>query len=319
MDLFNKFICFSCGDNAALSLRNDTKGRYLVCGRCQTSFPILNSIPRFVGKEGYCESFGLQWNRHKRIQLDSYNGHAFSHERLFKATGWQNDLSGQVILEAGCGAGRFTQILLKAGAQVFSFDYSSAVEANFENNGSSENLVLFQADIYRIPLKRAMFDKVLCLGVLQHTPEPKKAFLSLVPCLRENGEIAIDVYKKTFSSLLHWKYALRPLLKSMDKQQLYRYSRLAVETLGPLSRRLQSVFGPVGRRILPIADYSCLGISPELSRELSVLDTFDMYAPEYDYPQTLKEVRCWFKEAGLAEIEVHYGPNGIVGRAIKPN
>jgi 2-polyprenyl-3-methyl-5-hydroxy-6-metoxy-1,4-benzoquinol methylase len=74
----------------------------------------------------------------------------------------------------GSGAGRFTQILLRSGAQVFSGDYSSAVA----------NLNLFQGDIYHLPVPEAHFDKVFCYGVLQHTPDVKKAFMSLVPYVK---------------------------------------------------------------------------------------------------------------------------------------
>ena len=54
-----------------------------------------------------------------------------------------------------------------------------------------------------------------------------------------------------------------------------------------------------------------------MDKEWSILDTFDMYSPEYDKPQTLKEVQRWFKEAGLKDVEVIYGPNGIVGKGKK--
>src|SRR6187397_1731582 len=42
---------------------------------------------------------------------------------------------GRVVLEAGCGAGRFTELLLAGGARVVAFDLSRAVEANRENCG----------------------------------------------------------------------------------------------------------------------------------------------------------------------------------------
>jgi 16S rRNA A1518/A1519 N6-dimethyltransferase RsmA/KsgA/DIM1 with predicted DNA glycosylase/AP lyase activity len=51
-------------------------------------------------------------------------------------------LLGEIVLEVGSGAGRFTEIILKTGATLFSCDYSDAVEANFENNGSDSNLPL---------------------------------------------------------------------------------------------------------------------------------------------------------------------------------
>jgi hypothetical protein len=38
----------------------------------------------------------------------------------------------------------------------------------------------------------------------------------------------------------------------------------------------------------------------------------------YDIPQTLEQFRDCFEKAGLTEIDVHLGYNGIEGRATKP-
>ncbi len=58
-------------------------------------------------------------------------------------------------------------------------------------------------------------------------------------------------------------------------------------------------------------------LSESLLRDWAVLDTFDMLAPAYDQPQTPETVRRWFEEAGLKEIELGDGINGVVGRAVK--
>ncbi|MEW5815990.1 MAG: methyltransferase domain-containing protein, partial [Spirochaetota bacterium] len=142
----------------------------LACSDCLLTFPIRNYIPRFVPAENYASSFGFQWSKHARTQLDKFSGLNISRNRFFKVTGWPEKMNGQVILEAASGAGRFTQIALETGAIMFSFDYSTAVDRNLENNGLHPNLHLFQADIYKIPFKRESFDKAFCFGVLQHCP-----------------------------------------------------------------------------------------------------------------------------------------------------
>ena len=289
----------------------------LVCDDCGGSFPIINSIPRFVSHEDYANTFGFQWNLHRKTQLDSHTGLSISRDRLFEVTGWPESMEGQTILEAGSGAGRFTEILLETGAEVFSFDYSSAVDVNFLNNGHLANLNCFQGDIYNIPLRQYSFDKVLCVGVIQHTPDPEKAFKSLSQCVCAGGELVIDVYNKNLFSLLHWKYLLRPLTKRMNKDRLYTHIKSVVSILLPISIFLRRVAGKAGTRLLPITEYSYLGLPYELNKQWAILDTFDMYSPTYDRPQTLKEVRQWFEEAGFREIEVRYGSNGIVGKGIR--
>src|ERR1051325_11260500 len=99
-------------------------------------YPIKNFIPRFVLYDSYTASFGEQWNRYRGTQIDKFNGTTLSRDRFFSSTNWSEaELKGQRVLEVGCGAGRFTQVLLDAGAHLCSMDYSSAVDACWANNG----------------------------------------------------------------------------------------------------------------------------------------------------------------------------------------
>jgi SAM-dependent methyltransferase len=222
-------------------------------------------------------------------------------------------MEGRTILEAGCGAGRFTEVLAATGATVYSFDLSRAVEANYRNNGHHKNVVIFQADIYDIPLPARSFDLILCLGVLQHCPDPKGAFLNLCRHLAPQGEIVIDVYHKHF----HPIYLIRNITKRLPPALLYKAISISVPLLLPLKWHMKRVpkVGQSFARLIPLYDYK--GTYP-LNRRLltawSVLDTFDGLSPKHTHPQTLQEIRKWFREADLTNVHVSYGLNGITGR-----
>jgi SAM-dependent methyltransferase len=237
-----------------------------------------------------------------------------SRDRLFSVTQWPTRMEGQLVLEAGSGAGRFTEVLLGTGATVFSFDLSSAVDANRSNNGGRSNLNLFQASIFDIPLRAAVFDKVMCLGVIQHTPDPERAFASLARMLKPGGEIAVDVYARHLRALVSWKYVLRPILRNMDRQRLFRLIERSVDLLLPAAVGLRKVAGKFGARLMPILEYSHLNLPPQTNREWAILDTFDMYSPAHDHPRSIGEVRRWFEAAGLERVVVEFGPNGVVAR-----
>jgi len=290
----------------------------LRCANCQAAYPVHDGIARFVPADNYSQSFGLQWNRHRRTQLDSAVGKPISERRLYQASGWPRELRGQRILEAGSGAGRFTEVLCRTGADIYSFDYSSAVDANRQNNGAQPNLRLFQADIFRIPLPEAWFDHVLCLGVLQHTPDPEQAFRSLARHVKPGGDLVIDVYRRSLAAALQWKYVLRPLTKRLDPSQLYRAIEAIAPPLVAPTRWLRRLAGRAGARLSPIVEYSHLGLTPEQNTQWAVLDTFDMYSPTYDLPQSADTVRRWFASVGFERIEVFNGLNGIVGRGRRP-
>jgi len=282
------FVCQICHND----LTDD-----LCCEACHVSIPTHNGVPQFLQSHEETDAFGLQWNQHAKAQLDSHSGLPISRNRLFCVTGWPRELSGQKILEAGSGAGRFTEILLASGAEVYSFDASHATQANVAQHGAHPRAHIFRASVYDIPFPPESFDRVLCLGVLQHTPDPERAFRSLVRFVKPGGEIVVDVYRKDVAALLQWKYLLRPLTKRLPPFTLYRAVRACVPRLLPLATATRRRFGQIGARLFPIAEYGHLGLRDNLAREWAILDTFDMYAPIYDKPQSLRTVRRWFAEA----------------------
>lgn len=299
----------------------------LECRRCAARYPVRKFIPRFVPADNYAAGFGFEWLQHARTQYDSYTGVPVSEQRFFAETRWPRDLPGERILEAGCGSGRFTEQAARTGAMVVAIDYSVAVEACYASNGRLPNVLVAQGDIYRLPARFDAFDKLFCFGVLQHTPNPEQAFLALPRHLKPGGRLAVDVYKRNdtlrgyIGKLFGTKYFVRPFTRRQPPERLYRWVNAYVRALWPAARVIHRI-PRIGRWLnwrLLIADYR--GVYPlkeEHLLEWAILDTFDMLSPRYDYPQTLATVQAWFARAGLEEVEVHYGHNGIEGRGRKP-
>lgn len=100
----------------------------------------------------------------------------------------------------------------------------------------------------------------------------------------------IDSYTRNFYSLLSWKYWLRPITSRLRKELLYRMIVTVTPPLVPVVRFLRSNAGRLGARLLPIVEYSHLGLSPDLNVQWAILDTFDMYSPAHDHPRSLKTV-----------------------------
>jgi 2-polyprenyl-3-methyl-5-hydroxy-6-metoxy-1,4-benzoquinol methylase len=281
--------------------------------------PIVRGIPRFCALANYASTFGYQWTAFATTQLDSRAGwRNVSEKRLFAETGWPPRMDGERLLEAGSGMGRFTEVLARSGAEVFTFDASVAVEVNAEHNGRFRNVHFAQADIHAPPYEWGSFDRVLCIGVLQHCPAPGKAFQALTPFLKPGGEIVIDVYRLSWRSLFLGKYYLRPLTRRLRPEALHRLVKAHVGWAYPLTGSIQTLAGSLGRKVsavLALADYRGVYDAPDATlRALTELDTFDMLSPTYDRPQTLAEVRRWFRDAALIDVTVKPGRNGIEAR-----
>lgn len=284
-------------------------------------YPVRGGIPRFVPASNYADNFGMQWNAFRHTQLDSHSGLPISAERFWKATGWRpEELAGQWLLDAGCGAGRFAEIALQAGAKVVALDYSSAADACLANLGRHPNLHVVQGDIYALPLPPGFFPHVYSLGVLQHTPDAARAFAALPPMLAPGGRLCVDFYEKSWKSLLQPKYWLRPLTKRLPKARLFAALQASVPALLALSRLLGKVplAGRGLKRLVPVADYrGILPLSEQQHLEWSLLDTFDWLAPAFDRPQTAATLRRWLEEAGLEQAETLKAGH-LVGRGRRP-
>lgn len=283
------------------------------------SYPIVDFIPRFVSSENYAKGFGLQWNIHDVTQHDAFSGFPISQERFRNETRWSKDLSGQTVLEVGCGSGRFTTHALETGGRLVSFDFSNAVEANFRLNGDHPSVLMVQADVFHMPFRKGYFDKAFCFGVLQHTPDPHRAFMEIIAHIRPGGKIASDIYIKDFISMVFGtKYKIRPFLRNPDPEKLYQSVKNYIDFMWPLASLIRKIprFGKSINWMLMIADYSnrLKGADDLTLRQWAYLDTFDMLAPKYDKPQTVNTFRHWHQEAGLVDIDVKRGYNGVEGR-----
>jgi SAM-dependent methyltransferase len=178
-----------------------------------------------------------------------------------------------------------------------------------------------QGDVYRMPFRRGFFDRLFCFGMLQHTPDVHAAFMALPPMLRPGGELVVDVYKKSFAAVvLNTRYLVRIVTRRVPPYPLYRLTRLWIDAMWPLAMRIGSIprIGPSINWRLLVADYRPLGLEGANLKEWAYLDAYDMLSPRYDSPQTAGTLRRWFKEAGMIEVEVGDGYNGVEGRGKRP-
>jgi 2-polyprenyl-3-methyl-5-hydroxy-6-metoxy-1,4-benzoquinol methylase len=310
--------CPVCGS----SLSPD--GDELRCEAAGHAYPVRDGIPRFVPTSGYSAAFGLQWKRHQLTQLDSHTGSPGSARRARRILGdalWE-ELDGRVVLECGCGAGRFTEVLLGRGAAVVSVDLSEAVEANAANFPIDERHRVAQADIRHLPLRPGRFDVVFCLGVVQHTPSPEQTIAALAAQVRPGGWLAIDHYTHNLSYYTKTEPLVRKVFLRMSPERGLRETDRLVNHLLPLHKRVRNV--PIAQKLLsrvsPVRSYYHLrpDLPDEILVEFARLDTHDGLTDRYKHFRTQGQLRRAVEATGLRVEWSQRGGNGIELRARRP-
>jgi SAM-dependent methyltransferase len=288
-------------------------------------YPIRSFIPRFAD-DGYAESFTVEWEKHPDILHGSVSNYSGYRKRFTEETKWPGDLNGEIILEAGCGPGALTPFALETGATVVSFDLSNSVEKARERVGLNPRSLFVQASIFNLPFKSNTFDRTFCFGVVQHTPDPAAALRELSSVLRPGGSLAADSYiipdEKLGGGhkLLRAKYRFRRLLSGLPPRTLHLVVRAYVALMFPLYLAIRDKPGGADfMRGLMIDDYRyrMTDMDEKFYREFAVLDIFDFLSPKFDIPQSVASFRDTFAKAGLEQIDVHTGWNGIEGRGVK--
>lgn len=282
---------------------------------CGIGYPIINFVPRFVDHGEYAQSFGDQWETFAKTQIDNTQFQE-TKERWDSEIGWQeSDLNGSSVIEFGCGAGRFLDIVSKSGASLaVGVDITSAVDAAQNTLGKNDNIFIVQADFFHLPFKKNYFDYAYSIGVLHHTPDPRKSFSNMVEVVNDKGEVGLSLYeislyeRPPLNSLLNASKDLMWAI-NMWRVELFRIGTTRVpdkwflsycKYFVPILHYLNKI--PVIRYLRYLFPSTCY---PNLPVEWSMLDTNDTYATKIVHQYRHKEIFQWFMQENIQNIIVH--------------
>ena len=242
-------------------------------------------------------AYSLQWNRFRIIRPEEDRATFRNRTGLTR-----EELAGRVVLDAGCGMGRYLRTAADSDARlVVGMDLSLAVEAARDLPGDLPRVSLLRGDLLRLPFAEGSVDLIYSIGVLDHTPDPRAAFLGLASLLRPGGRIAIWIYAKEKPRVERVMDAHRALSKRLPLGVLVALSR-ATAPIGGLKRRMMASRWWLVRRSAVALHALTIGVSMHPDPEVRVCDTLDWYAPKFLSRHTHEEVAGWFAEAGLVDI-----------------
>ncbi len=330
--LLKYIVCPSCQADLGLHTEKEEDDRIisgsLVCSQCGKHFPIINSIPRLLIDLAYEETadtsdaFGWEWQEFQTLHgFEDYKNQFFDWILPIQP----EFFAGKVVLDAGCGMGRFAIVSSTLGAkEVLAIDVSSSVEAAAKNARDFPNVHVIQADIYNLPLRRekyAQIDFAYSIGVLHHLPYPEEGFQAVVRTIKPGGTIFGWVYGRENNGwLVNFVNPIRKKLTSrLPRKTLYYLSLIITLALHPLLKLFYSPAASINslswlNRILPYSAY--MGWLSQFGFRHNHHVVFDHLVAPTAFYITREEYTSWFEHMELNELHItHRNENSWRGVA----
>ena len=299
--------CLSCGSK----LESDQAAGFL-CPSCKRAYRNEQGIVRFVDAQYYAASFGFQWHRYQKTQLDHDELRESERNFLAKSALRPEDLKGKLVLDVGCGMGRFAEVATRWGARVVGVDLSAAAEVAAKNL-ADRDFVAFQADVFALPFAPESFDVIYSIGVLHHTPDCEAAVKALDKYLKPGGLLVVWLYSG-YNKWYRFSDFWRRYTHKMKPQTLHGILKVAVPFFYNLQQGLKRV-PLVGRPAAGLVHH-VFPVNRQKDPEARMLDTFDWYSPKYQSKHTYEQVFKWYGAMGMEDMRV--GEFSIAVRGRKP-
>ena len=309
--LTSVLICPACGEPVSLQPGatggdNEIETGALACPAGHT-YPIRRGVPRFVqhqldaNQARTRDSFGHEWT-----VLYPEHGHMTSQwvaERdifIQYTHALPSEFRGRLVLDGGCGNGRYARLVNDWGARVVAVDISDAVETAAVNLAGRSNVDVVQADLFRLPFPPATFDIVFSVGVLHHTPDAEGAFHAIQPLVKPGGFFSIFIHGQGNRVLYGVNRSLRRWTAHASSKTTWRFAQL----LTAAGRVLENI--PFAGPMLYLMSRQVLFFSPDQH------NNFDHYSAGFTSFHRKEEIRGWYE--GWDDVAVRYA--GIANESI---
>ena len=205
---YNMLCCPKCkGD---LSLRGD--GSTFSCPGCAFVFPIVDGIPVLLPCNVEVEMkhlFTRYWDSEEKAQLydDQVEGGGnifgiYNHDsEIYGLTYYFEKNKLDLLLDAGCGNGRFLETLPAATVSVGIDASLNLLRAARRRKRGHFHVC---CELEHLPFKKDLFGTVISCRVIQHLKKQEQAVEELCRVARVRGDVILELYN-TWNPKTIWK------------------------------------------------------------------------------------------------------------------
>lgn len=317
--------------------------RHAVAAQCELAFPVIDEIPRLltgserftllryqrewftrtptraevmerwtaepmVGGDKVVAGFDFEWKRFSQVgspELSDVFGLYF--EQV--APEWFR--SEHLVLDGGCGAGRWAYAVASRGPRVVGVDLGTSIEVARRNTASTQRVALVQADLRELPLASGAFDWAYSLGVLHHLDDPAPALGRLVDTVALGGIVLLYLYY----ALDNRGFAYRALFRGVDLTRRISSRLPRPLTLGMAAAIAAVVYWPLARissvaarsGLRPLADALPLSFYRDRSFRTMMNDSLDRFGTRLERRFSRMEMTRMMETAGLTDVRISAG------------
>ena len=320
--LLDLLVCPYCKNKITMSI---SKGSFdsieeglFSCKPCNKTYPVVNDIPFFSPTAGHQgiknqqRTYSVWWEKyhHDDNITDEHHSDLFYNSLHIPAKDFEN----KVVLDAGCGNGRFSFVVSRYKPKLLvAFDISTGLfqaQKAIQKSAGTSNVAFVQGDITNPPFRQESFDIVFSWGVIHHTPDTYKTFsgLSLLPA--KNGTLGIYVYEfhPVYNYKNHW-LILAAMMRARFLVLPLRYicSRLPVWAV-------QLIFQPIFyfEKMIGFGFVGCHANGPrrvKFNKKTYFSVVIDRYKSRYASEHQLQEVIDWFVKNGYGFLSIGKSPS----------
>jgi ubiquinone/menaquinone biosynthesis C-methylase UbiE/uncharacterized protein YbaR (Trm112 family) len=223
-------------------------------------------------------------------------------------------LEGKVVLDAGCGDGRFARLAAPHAKEMILLDLGEQIHQARRDLQGLGSVHYVRCNLLDIPLAPSAVDFAYSIGVIHHTADLPRAFAEIARCVRPGGRLSLWVYPP--------EYWGNPAKKAVT---LRIRRRLLAMDLPDQVRFIRRFLMPVGRLQLAVARYRPLkyllaplfivNVPRHEDRNEMEATVIDYYLPEYIETLTDADVRSLFETAGLKYERLPFPTSGTGTKA----
>ena len=211
-----------------------------------------------------------------------------------------------IVLDLGCGSGRWTKYLSDKVKFIEAVDPSSAVIAASKLLDNEKNIRVSKASVDNIPFDDYSFDFAFSLGVLHHIPDTEKALMKVVEKVKVNGWVLIYLYysldNRGILYRLIFKTSCIPrfFISKMPNKIKHLFCEIIAFTVYVPLITFASVIKVIFKNKL----YNKIPLSYYVGKSLNVVrnDALDRFGTPLEQRFSKKEIKQMMENSGLGEI-----------------